>query len=61
MGFDLPVIGPTPITDPKKINFNTDYNGTTMKNTGITFSEGSGKSPKDGRLWPKAAWETGAI
>jgi hypothetical protein len=36
---DLPVIGPTPITDPKKINFNTDYNGTSVGG-GLTLAGG---------------------
>jgi hypothetical protein len=27
---DLPIIGPTPITDPKRVKFNIDYTGTTV-------------------------------
>ncbi|MGB5746596.1 MAG: hypothetical protein WBM69_06420 [Desulfobacterales bacterium] len=36
---DLPVVGPTPITDPTSINFNIDYNGTTFGG-GVTLAGG---------------------
>ena len=36
---DLPIIGPTPITDPKTIKFNIDYNGTTFGG-GVTLAGG---------------------
>ena len=36
---DLPIIGPTPITDPKRIKFNIDYNGTTFGG-GVTLAGG---------------------
>ena len=36
---DLPIIGPTPITDPKRIKFNIDYNGTTVGG-GVTLAGG---------------------
>jgi hypothetical protein len=36
---DLPIIGPTPITDPKRIKFNIDYNGTTFGG-GLTLAGG---------------------
>lgn len=36
---DMPIIGPTPITDPKSIKFNIDYNGTTFGG-GLTLAGG---------------------
>ena len=36
---DLPIIGPVPITDPKTVNFNIDYNGTTYGG-GVTLAGG---------------------
>ena len=36
---NLPIIGPTPITDPTTINFNIDYNGTTFGG-GVTLAGG---------------------
>ncbi len=36
---DLPIIGPTPITDPKRIKFNIDYTGTTFGG-GVTLAGG---------------------